>query len=316
MGVKFSSISYEGVHVVITGGSSGIGFSLAKEYLRLGANVTIAARNLSRLQSATATLSELTKPGQRIIFCAVDVSSSEETVRNALKNCIDTLGPIEVLVNCAGTSIAGAFEDLSTTDFENMLKINVLGSVYPTRVVVPTMKVLKRGRIIFVASQAAQLGMHGYSAYSASKWALRGLAEVLQMELKPFGVAVTVVYPPDTETPGYATEMLSKPAITKKLSESGTVFHPDAVAKATVRGSTVGLFGVAVGLDGWLLKQLHPGMSPINNLWELLEGILCCALARIISVFYLLAWDRECKVAAEKAVVETTSTGVEKKKER
>jgi 3-dehydrosphinganine reductase len=74
--------------------------------------------------------------------------------------------------------------------------------------------------ILFLASQAA---LHGYTAYAGSKWALRGLAEALQMELKPFNVYVSVSYPPDTNTPGYQVEMLDKPAITKALCETSTL---------------------------------------------------------------------------------------------
>ncbi|RYH21495.1 SDR family NAD(P)-dependent oxidoreductase [archaeon] len=64
------------------------------------------------------------------------------------------------------------------------------------------MKARGRGHIVFVSSQVAQAAIHGYTAYAASKWALRGLAEALQMELKPYNVSVSVAYPPDTRTPG------------------------------------------------------------------------------------------------------------------
>ena len=65
--------------------------------------------------------------------------------------------------------------------------------------------------------------IYGFSAYAPSKWALRGFAEVLQMELKPFNVLVSVSYPPDTDTPGYQIEMIDKPQITKTLSETSSI---------------------------------------------------------------------------------------------
>lgn len=128
-------------------------------------------------------------------------------------------------MNCAGVSVAAEFSQLKEEDFERMLKVNfclsinspyccsnqfqliwlqvnVLGSVNPTRAVVESMKARGRGHIVFVSSQVAQAAIHGYTAYAASKWALRGLAEALQMELRPFGVAVSLSYPPDTRTPG------------------------------------------------------------------------------------------------------------------
>jgi 3-dehydrosphinganine reductase len=142
--------------------------------------------------------------------------------------------------------------------------------------------------------KVAHVALYGYSAYAASKWALRGVAESLQMELKPYHIYVSVAFPPDTDTPGYETEMLTKPDITKQLSESGVVFPASAVAINIVDGSTAGYFSITTGLDGWFLKQLHPGMSPLNNMWEVTEGIVFGSLARVVSVFYLIEWDRLC----------------------
>ena len=92
--------------------------------------------------------------------------------------------------------------------------------------------------------------------------------------------------------------MLTKPDITKKLSESGSVFSPLVVARGIVRFSGHGYFGISTGLDGWLLKQLHPGMSPVNNAWEATQGILFAPLCRLISIFYVIAWAMECSKTA------------------
>jgi 3-dehydrosphinganine reductase len=253
-----------------------------------------------KLKEAEEYLSEVSQEiaesgGLRILSISCDVASSEEAVIQAFEPALRAFGPVDVLVNCAGTSIAGAFDELHTQDFERMLRVNVLGSVYPTRAVLPGMKkIVGGGRIVFVASQVAQVAIHGYSAYGASKWALRGMAEALQMEVKPYGILVSVCYPPDTDTPGYKAEMETKPSLTKQLSESGSVFSADNVAKDIVRLSSQGYFGISTGLDGWLLKQLHPGMTPINNMWEVVQQIVFSPIARIISVFYLLMWDTLC----------------------
>ena len=299
LSASFLSYDLRGKHVFITGGSSGIGMAVAKEYIKRGANVTIAARNKKKLADAVKILEvynfSVTKEHHKIISVSVDVSSSEFVVDQAVQSAVKAMGrEVDVLVNCAGTSIAGAFDDISTDSFQNLFSANVLGSVYPTKCVMKGMKERKDGRIVFVASQVAQCAIHGYSAYAASKWALRGLAESLQMELKPYKVLVSVVYPPDTDTPGYEEEMKSKPYLTKKLSESGSVFRAEDVAKDIVNYSNKGYFGISTGLDGWLLKQLHPGMSPVNVLWEVLQQIVFAPLARAISIFYLKIWDAEC----------------------
>ncbi len=113
------------------------------------------------------------------------------------------------------------------------------------------------------------------------------------MELKPFGILVSVSYPPDTNTPGYEEEMKTKPAITRLLSESGSVFSAETVAKDIVAYSEWGYFGISSGLDGWLLKQCHAGMTPVNNCWEVLQQVLFGSLARLIGLFYILAWDSQ-----------------------
>jgi 3-dehydrosphinganine reductase len=88
------------------------------------------------------------------------------------------------------------------------------------------------------------------------------------MELRPFGVFVSVSYPPDTDTPGYKVEMETKLDITRLLSESGAVFPSGAVAADIFKYSTMGYFGISNGLDGWILKQAHPGMTPLNCFTE------------------------------------------------
>lgn len=276
---------------MITGGSSGIGFEAAREYIRRGANVTIVARNMEKLNEAVSELEKMSTSGS-VLAVSIDTSSSYDTVEEALRPALCKYGDVSVLVNCAGVSVAGEFDQLDINEFNRMLRVNVLGSVYPTRVVLGGMKRRRSGRIVFVSSQVAQVAIHGYTAYAASKWALRGLAEALQMEVKPFGIFVSVCYPPDTATPGYEVEMKDKPLLTKQLSESGSVFAAESVALDLVNMSSKGYFGISTGFDGWLLKQLHPGMSPVNNLWETVQPILLSSFARIIAVFYVMSWDK------------------------
>lgn len=137
-----------------------------------------------------------------------------------------------MLINCAGTSVSGAFDEVVEEAFEDMYRVNVLGSVFPTRAVLPLMKRQRAGAIVFVSSQAGQVGLWGYTAYSASKFALRGLAQALQMEVHPFNIFVSVAYPPDTDTPGFQVEELSKPAETSMICGAGSVFKADQVRAA------------------------------------------------------------------------------------
>ena len=90
------------------------------------------------------------------------------------------------------------------------MRTNYLGGVFCSKAVIETMKNRRFGRIVFVSSQAGQIGIYGYTAYSPTKFALRGLAESLQMEVKPYNIFVTVCFPPDTDTPGLQEENLTK----------------------------------------------------------------------------------------------------------
>jgi len=138
----------------------------------------------------------------------------------------------------------------------------------------------------------SQVCIYGYTAYGASKWAIRGFAEALSMELDDFGISVQVAYPPDTDTEGYKHEMLSKPSITKKISESGHLFSSDEVALSLIKSSDLNYYSLYVGLDGWMLTQVHPGMSPVTNWGESLIQIAVSGICRIIGIFYIISWKQ------------------------
>lgn len=209
-----------------------------------------------------------------------------------------------MLVNCAGTSVTGKFEDIEVNCFERLMAVNYLGSVYPSRAVIATMKERRMGRIVFVSSQAGQLGLFGYTAYSPTKFALRGLAEALQMEVKPYDIYVTVAYPPDTDTPGFAEESKTKPLETKLISETSSVCQAEQVARVIVKDAIQGNFNSSVGSDGYMLSILTSGMSPVTSITEGLQQVVCMGIFRIIGLFYLGSFDsivRRCMMQREKS---------------
>lgn len=225
-----------GKHVFITGGSKGIGKSFVIECIKLGANVSIIARDEDVLEQLKIDLLKNhvnrynNLNDQKIMTVALDVTSDIFSIEKAIEDTESVLGPIYMLVNCAGTSMSARFDDTTVNDFQRMMDINFYGSVKVTKAVVNSMKsklngvecdstsdrasghkdINDNGVIIFVSSIGGLLGLYGYSAYSGSKFALVGLAECLAMELKSFGIKVCVSFPPDTDTPGFGEENKSK----------------------------------------------------------------------------------------------------------
>ncbi|XP_025049981.1 3-ketodihydrosphingosine reductase isoform X3 [Alligator sinensis] len=255
----------------VTGGSSGIGKCVAIECYKQGAFITLIARNENKLLQTKKEIEKYSVNDKQVVLCiSVDVSKDYGHVENVLKQAQEKLGPVDMLVNCAGTSITGKFEDLEMNCFENLMAVNYLGSVYPSHAVIPTMKERRMGRIVFVSSQAGQLGLFGYTAYSPTKFALRGLAEALQMEVKPYNIYITVAYPPDTDTPGFAEESKTKPLETKLISETSSVCQAEQVARIIVKDAIM----------------------------------VCMGIFRIVGLFYLGSFDsivRRCMIQREKS---------------
>ena len=221
-------------HVLITGGSSGIGKAAAIQAAQKGANVTIVARNEQKLKEAVQEIraQAINASEQKIQLISTDIAKDGDDFTLKLDQVVREAGPVYVLVNCAGTSVAGRFEELKPSDFRFLMDVNYFGSVNVTRAVLPQMKAAgEGGSIVFVSSMAGLIGLYGFTAYTASKYAIRGFAEALEMELKPFGIDVSVNFPPDTDTPGLHEEEKTKPEETKLISGAAGLLQPDEVAR-------------------------------------------------------------------------------------
>lgn len=220
----------KGKHVFITGGSSGIGRAVAELVVVEGGHVTIVARDQAKLTRTVNFLKQLAPSAeQQITATSLDVTNYDDTQKIILES--DDKLPIYMLVNCAGMSICGKIEDMSLEDTKQILDINFYGTYYPIKAIVKRMKSRREGSIIITGSQASLLGIFGFTSYSASKYALRGLAEALDMEVKVHNINVTLALPPDTDTPGFEQENLTKLEETQLICESGGLFKAQDVAR-------------------------------------------------------------------------------------
>ena len=252
-------------HTIITGGSSGIGKATAKLLAQQGANISLIARDRSKLEIAQQEIkSAAINSQQQILIFVADVSIQQE-INGAIENAIALLGTPDLLITSAGIAHPGYFAEIPLKIFEQTMAINYFGSLYAVKAVLPSMEKSKAGNIVLISSGAGIIGIYGYTAYCPSKFALRGLAESLRGELKPKGIGVTIVYPPDTDTPQLAAENKIKPLETQKITATAKAWKAEAVAEEIIRGVKKGRFAIAPGTELTILNRLHSAIFPLLN---------------------------------------------------
>ncbi len=240
---------------LVTGASSGIGRAIAIDLARRGALVAICARRADRLEETLAACREHS-PKSRSYLC--DVRDPEQ-IRATVAASATDLGPIDILVNNAGVGAYHLFAEAPVEEFEELMRANFFSAVHFTKQVLPAMLARRTGAVVFIASLAGRMGTWRHTAYSASKFALTGLAESLYYEVKSRGVHVAVIQPG-----AIRTELFEKGAefdalrhvVEAQLAEVGVVTA--AVATAIER-ERFELFAPARYGWVWKLRALLPG---------------------------------------------------------
>lgn len=240
--------NYANKHVLVTGGSSGIGLAVAKYAASLGANVTILARRTGPLEDAAESILKQRTADTFVQVLAADVSS-EEDVQSVLCGLVNDRGLPDLVVNCAGVTHPGEFVNVTTDLIRWNMEINFFGTVYVLKALVPGMIRRKSGMIINISSGVGIYNFYGYSAYGASKYAIVGLSEALRMELKPHGIQVSLAIPGDTQTPQLEYELKYKPEITKKITAVGGLMQPEQVAHEVLNQAGRGKYLIMPGGD-------------------------------------------------------------------
>ena len=243
--------NWHGAHVVVTGGSSGIGRAFVRQVVRRGATVSVLALDDQDLAATAGELAMAALPHQVV---ATDVTDPGSVTR-ALARATEALGPCDVLLTSAGIARPGYFEHLDDEVFRRTMEVDYFGTLYAVRAVVPSMLERGRGSVVGISSTAGLIGVFGYTAYSPPKFAVRGLLEVLRVELAPRGIHVGCVCPPDTDTPQLAFENQYKPRETFAISGAIRPFTPDRVAASIVTGMEHGRFLITPDWQGQVVAR-------------------------------------------------------------
>jgi len=175
-------------HVVITGAGSGLGASLALKYAEMDYHVTLLGRTFSKLRYVADKMSS-----DKVSVYTLDVSSHEE-VAKVFKEIREDSGDIDVLVNNAGVGVFDDAENISPDSVDQMIDINLKGTIYCTQAVLPRMKERNEGTIIQVISTAGLDGKASESVYCASKFGARGFTESIIKELDDTDIHVLAAY--------------------------------------------------------------------------------------------------------------------------
>lgn len=204
-----------------------------------GASVVILAREPQKIESTIAELQSRRRgPYQRFHSIRVDLRDYEATQKHVA--ALEQESAISCLINSAGIALPGKIIDQSASVVTETIQTNLLGCIHAVKAVLPGFCARKSGHIINISSVAGFVGVFGYSAYCASKFGLNGFSEVLRAELKSYNIGVSVVFPPETDTPMLQKERELQPPESRNISASAGLMLPEQVAVKTLEGAARG----------------------------------------------------------------------------
>jgi 3-dehydrosphinganine reductase len=246
-------------HALITGGSSGIGRAVAAKLAAEGYSLSLIARRDGPLKEAADEIrKEFTHPDQAVFTYQADVADAA-AADAAVTAATGDLGVPDLVITSAGIAVPGYFEDIALRVHERSMAVNYFGTLHIVRATLPAMRARRSGRIVMISSGAALMGIFGYASYCPSKFALKGLAETLRAELKSDGVGISIVYPPDTETPMLVEENKTKPEETKLITGLVKAWNAEDVAECIIDGIARKRFAITPGATIAAMKRM-PGI--------------------------------------------------------
>ncbi|MFX0100269.1 MAG: SDR family oxidoreductase [Candidatus Hodarchaeota archaeon] len=254
--------AFKGKMAIVAGGSSGMGKEIAKQLVLKGTSVAILARSRDKLNAAKKEIEDgITGQDLFVDVLQADVTDKSQ-IEKEFNDFLAKRGTPDFLFNCAGACFPKLIEDYTIADYEDAMRLNYLGTVITTMELLPRFISEKKGHLINISSAGGYIGIIGLATYVPAKFAVVGFSEVLRHELKPKGIKVSVVFPPDTDTPGFEEENKTKPEACKIVSGHGNLMQPDEVARVILKGVKKDKFYIFPGNTKFIfkMKAFFPGL--------------------------------------------------------
>ncbi|KAJ0399688.1 hypothetical protein P43SY_003693 [Pythium insidiosum] len=302
---KASELDVRGLHVLITGGSDGLGLALAKQYALKGARVTIVARRQSQLDIAK----------REILAAAVDTSdasvlalSADVADAKAMQDVVAVANEfhgrtVDHIVCNAGITRPDYFVDQDIAVMRRIMDVNYLGVVHTIKAALPSMitesriSAGRRRRVVIVSSAAALIGFIGYAQYCSSKFALRGLAEGLRNELLLYDIDVSIYFPGNIDTKMLRAELKIKPQEANDIDGMSVPATPESAALVLLDGLSRRAFAITNEVAISMLRVLANGIAPR---WNTPLELLLLPILVPIQVVFGLFMDSVVERAAKK----------------
>lgn len=181
----------DGKIVIVTGASSGIGESTAREFAQAGATTVLAARRVERLERLQKEIEAI---GGTALAVATDLTDLAQ-ITNLVQTTLRTFGRVDILANIAGWGFYDWFEELSAEELRKHYGVNVIGPAELIRQVIPTMKAQRSGFILNMSSYVSRISVPPLTVYASTKYAVEGLTDGLRRALLPWGITVIRIHP-------------------------------------------------------------------------------------------------------------------------